>query len=133
MRCLVCGCSRFDPQGYKCALCGGAHGVRKEQCYITEDTKAKLLAHAEELKSFGVELEKQDVLQKSAAADVAGYLALALAFAESLNSGVLRKLILYLREIGISHDEILRFRLSEPEEVSAILSAEEPKDSHLKE
>lgn len=27
LRCLLCGCSRFDPQGYKCALC--VHGVLK--------------------------------------------------------------------------------------------------------
>jgi hypothetical protein len=120
LRCLVCGCSRLDPQGYKCALCGGAPGVRSEQCYITEDTKAKLLAHAEELKTFGITLEEYEPIQKRAG-EVVGYLAFALAVVESLNAGILHKLVLYLREIEIHKDEVLRLRLGKPEEISGIL------------
>jgi hypothetical protein len=131
-RCLLCGCSRLDPQGYKCALCGGALGDRDEQCYVTEDTKTKLLAHAEELTAFGVVLEQQDVIRKVATSDAAGYLALALAVAESLNSGVLRKLVLYLRKVEISKDEILRLRLDEPDVITGILGDEESNDVDLK-
>jgi hypothetical protein len=39
--------------------------------------------------------------------------------------GVLRKLILYLHELAISRDEILRLRLTEPEEVDKILNGKE--------
>jgi hypothetical protein len=122
----------LDPLGYKCALCGGAPGVRYEQCYVTEDTKMKLLAHAEELTTFGVTLEEHDVIQKSVG-DVAGCLGLAIAVAESLDSGVLRKLILYLQKLEIPKNEILRLRLDEPEVITDILSIEESNDSHLKE
>ena len=132
LRCLLCGCSRFDPQGYKCALCGVALGDRDEQCYVTEDTKTKLMAHAEELKVFGVALEQQDVIKKSATSDAAGYLALALAVAESLNSGVLRKLVLYLRRVEIPKDEILRLRLDEPDVITGIFTSEKSNDGDLK-
>ena len=127
IRCLVCGCSRLDSGGYcKCVLCGAASGLRSERCHITEDTKTKLLAHAEELKTFGVVLEEQSVLGKSVSGlQVFG---IALTVADSLDSGVLRKLILYLREIAIPKEEILRLRLAEPEQVSDVLSVEEPND-----
>lgn len=126
IRCVVCGCSRLDSKGYKCVLCGGPPGLRTERCHITEDTKVKLLAHAEELKTFGVTLEEHRILEKSVGGlEVFG---IALAVADSLNSGVLRKLILYLREIAIPKEEILRLRLDEPEQVSDVLSAEEPND-----
>jgi hypothetical protein len=66
IRCIECGCSRLDAEGYKCALCGGAPGVRGEQCYINEDTKAKLLAHAEDLKDFGLAVEEHESLRAAA-------------------------------------------------------------------
>ena len=44
-----------------------------------------------------------------------------LAAADSLDKGVLRKLVLYLHELTISRNEILRLRLSEPEDVDEIL------------
>ena len=127
IRCVVCGCSRLDSQGYKCARCGGPLGVRTERCHITEDTKARLLAHAEELNTFGVTLEEQRPLGKSFG-DICGGIALALAVAESLNSGILHKLILYLREIGIPQEQILRLRLDEPEHISDLLSTDESED-----
>lgn len=49
-------------------------------------------------------------------------MALVLALAESLDDGVLRKLIRYLHELGISRNEILRLRLSEPENVDEELN-----------
>jgi hypothetical protein len=126
LRCIVCGCSRWDPKGYKCALCSGSHGPRSEKCHITEDTKSKLVAHAEELKTFGVTLEKQSILEKSA--DGLAIFGVALALADSLNAGVLRKLVLYLRDLAIPKEEILRLRLDEPEQVLEVLSVEEPND-----
>jgi hypothetical protein len=117
IQCVICGCSRLDAHGYKCARCGGAPAVRTEQCYITEDTKAKLMAHAEELKTFGVTLEEHETLGKHV--DYLGTIGLVLAVAESLNSdaGLLRKLVVYLRDIAIPEDEVLRLRLDEPEPV----------------
>src|SRR6266852_3845250 len=35
IRCVVCRCSRLDSEGYKCALCGGAPGLRTEPCHVT--------------------------------------------------------------------------------------------------
>ena len=132
IRCVKCGCSRLDSEGVKCVLCGGSPAVRSEQCHITEDTKAKLLAHAEELKSFGVTvtLEEHRSLEKSVGGlEVFG---IALAVADSLNSGVLHKLILFLRDnIRIPKEEILRLRLDEPEQVSDVLRGEESERSSL--
>lgn len=128
VRCLVCGCSRLDARGFGiCTLCGGASGLRTEQCYITEDTKAKLLANADELKTFGITLEEQRILGKSV--DPVGAIGLALAVAESLNSGVLRKLVLFLRDINIPDTEILRLRLDEPEQVLNVLKGEDKTDN----
>ena len=65
MRCLVCGSSKFDPEGYKCGRCGKAMGLRSEGCYINEKTKEKLLAHAGELSKFGIKLEEHQTLRKA--------------------------------------------------------------------
>jgi hypothetical protein len=121
-RCLKCGCSRTDARGFlSCVLCGAACGLRTEECYVTDDTKAKLLAHAEELKDFGLTLEEQRSLQKDAKTTIAA-IALAIQIGRELQpGGVLRKLILYLHELAISRGEILRLRLTEPEEVDRIL------------
>jgi hypothetical protein len=104
-----------------CILCGAACGLRTERCYITDDTSATLLAHAEELKDFGLTLEEVRPLQKDASTTIAA-IALAIQIGHELEEGgLLRKLILYLHELAISRDEILRLRLSEPEEVDRIL------------
>ncbi len=130
IRCLECGCSRLDSQGLNCARCGTALGIRDERCYITEDTKAKLLAHSEDLKTFGVTLEEHEILGKHI--DMIGAIGLALAVADSLDKGVLRKLILFLRnKVQIPDEEILRLRLDEPEQVLGILDAEETNDKPL--
>ena len=47
------------PKGIS-VLAVAAHQVFA-RCYITEDTKAKLTAHAEELKAFGVTLEEHAI------------------------------------------------------------------------
>lgn len=118
MRCIACGCSRLDPKGYKCAECGGAPGPRHEQCYVSEKTKDTLRAHVEVLRRYGVALEEYKPLGKSA--DYKGTIALALQIAESLRPGILRKLVGFLWELAIPHEEILRLRLDEPENISRI-------------
>jgi Nucleotide modification associated domain 2 len=120
VRCIACGCSRLDPKGYKCAECGGAPGPRHEQCYVSEKTKDTPRAHVEELRRYGVTLEEYEPLGKSA--DYKGTIALALQIAESLRPGILRKLVGFLWELAIPHEEILRLRLDEPENISEITS-----------
>ena len=122
-RCLKCGCSRTDDLGLlSCALCGAACGLRTEQCYVSDDTKTKLFAHADTLKSFGITLEEQHSLHKDAKTTMTA-VGLGLTIARDLRQGgVLHDLILYLRELLISKDEILRLRLTEPEEVDRILN-----------
>ena len=48
-------------------------------------------------------------------------LALAIAVADSLEHGALRRLLWFLRQIGLPRNEILRLRLDEPEFVSDML------------
>jgi len=120
IRCAICGCSRLDNRGMGCILCFGSPALRTEQVHVTEATKAKLIAHATELGALGVKLEKQQPLQKDPATTVAT-IALALHLADSLESGVLRKLIRYLWGLGIPQDQILRLRLDEPESISKVL------------
>src|SRR4029077_17956731 len=66
-------------------------------------------------------LEEQRSLQKDAKTIMAA-VALAIQIGRELQpGGVLRRLILYLHQLGSSRDEILRLRLTEPEEVDRIL------------
>lgn len=123
IRCVKCGCSRFDPDGVRCALCGGSPALRTEQCYVTQETKATLLAQAEELKAFGVTLEECELLRKDLGTTL-GAVGLVLQISESLSPGVLRRLVLFLRSIAIPENEIIRLRLDEPEKISAIYRAE---------
>ncbi len=125
-RCLKCGSSRTDAGGFlSCVLCGAACGPRSEQCYITDDTKTRLIGHAEELKEFGLTLEEFTPIKKDAKTTIAA-VQLAITLARELQpGGMLRKLILYLRELAISRDEILRLRLTEPEEVDKVLNEED--------
>jgi hypothetical protein len=118
IRCVICGCSRLDTKGVGCAICGGAPGLRTEQVHITEETKAKLLAHARELKAFGVGVEECQLLRKSI--DGITAFGIALAVADSLNSGVLRKLVVYLRDLAIPEEQIIRLRLDEPEKILGV-------------
>jgi len=119
IRCVKCGCSRLDSRGMGCVLCGGSPSVRSEQVHVTDETKIKLLAHADGLKTYGVIVEEQRTFRKVAGAlEVFG---IGLAVADSLNSGVLRKLVLFLRDLAIPEEEILRLRLDEPETISKVL------------
>jgi hypothetical protein len=102
-----------------CILCGGSPSVRSEQVHVTDETKIKLLARADELKTYGVIVEEQRTFRKVAGALEA--FGIGLAVADSLNSGVLRKLVLYLRDLAIPEDQILRLRLDEPEKISELL------------
>ena len=115
IRYVVCGCSRLASEGAGCALCGGS----PEQCHITEETKVKLLAHAKELKVFGVTIGEPRTHRKVVGG--LGAFGIALAITNSLDSGVLHKLIVYLRDIGIPKEQIVRLRLDEPEQASAVL------------
>lgn len=104
-----------------CALCGKSHGPRWERCYITAETQSTLLAHADDLQQFGVTLTEDRPLQKDVGT-IVNVIRLVLQIADSLDKGVLRKLILYLHELGISRNEILRLRLDEPEEVDKLFN-----------
>jgi hypothetical protein len=90
---------------------------------VTEETKAKLRAHTDALRAFEITLEDQDLIRKSVGAiEVMG---LALAIADSLDKGILRKLVIYLSKLEIPKEEILRLRLDEPEVISVILDETE--------
>ena len=116
IRCLVCGSSQWDPEFYKCGRCGSAMGDREEGCYVNEETKKKLLSHATELSKFGIEIEERQTLRKSLGETLAG-ISLVLQIAESIHPNSLRDLVLFLRELAIPKEEILRLRLNEPEQI----------------
>jgi len=65
---------------------------------------------------LGVTLEEQPIVQKNAWHTVEA-VGLVLGVADSLHHGVLQKLVLFLRDIAVPEEEILRLRLSEPEDV----------------
>lgn len=117
IRCLICGSSKWDPKGIKCGRCGAANGLRAEECYVTEETKKKLLDHAAELSRFGIQLKQTKSLRKSADTAIT-VAALVIACADSLHHGVLRELVHYLRdELLLPEKEILALRLDEPEKI----------------
>jgi hypothetical protein len=119
-RCLRCGCSRTDAGGFlSCILCGTACGLRTEAVLLTDDTKAILLAHTEDLKAFGLTLEKCEPLQKDVRT-IATVVNVVLNIATSLDAGVLKKLIHSLHQWGIDRNELQGLRLTEPEEVDEI-------------
>ena len=104
-----------------CALCGKSHGPRWGRCYITAETQRTLLAHADDLQQLGVTLTEEDRPLQKDLGTVVNVIRLVLQVADSLDKGVLRKLVLYLHEWGIHRNEILGLRLAEPEEVDTIL------------
>jgi hypothetical protein len=117
LRCLICGGSRLDPQAYKCDRCGAAIGLRDEPCDVSEETENKLLEHAEELSKFGIKVEQHEGLRKDAATAIA-IAALVIACGDSFDHGVLRKLVLYLKDgLGLPEEQILKLRLDEPEQI----------------
>jgi len=116
LRCLVCGSSQLDPLGYKCGRCGMAIGLRNEKCYVTEETKEKLLAHSSELSKFGIEIQQHESLQKSAGGDLAG-VGIALQIVEAMRPGTLRDLVCFLRKLAVPEEEVLSLRLDEPEQI----------------
>jgi len=120
LRCVRCGCSRLDSEKVGCVLCGGSPSLRSEPCCVTEDTKTKLLAHAEELKDFGVRLDvDREQLRKAYTAEILAGIHLVLYITEKVRPGTIRKLVRYLRHIGISKEEMPRLRLDEPEKILA--------------
>jgi hypothetical protein len=119
LRCVKCGCSRMDSRAMGCILCGGSPSLRSEQVHVTDETRIKLLARADELKALGVIVEEQRTFRKVFGALEA--FGVGLAVADSLDDGVLRKLVLYLRDLALPKEEILRLRLDEPEKISEVL------------
>jgi hypothetical protein len=108
-----------------CARCGGSPAVPWEQVHVDEETKTKLLAHADELKEFGITLEEQHPLGKNAEGTMAA-LALSLHISDSLHHGVLHDLLLRLRDWAIPEEQIIRLRLTEPETVAETLREPTP-------
>jgi hypothetical protein len=130
MRCAICGCSKLDAQGVGCARCGGSPAVPWEQVHVDAETKAKLLAHVDELKAFGITIEQAQLVQKDAGTTLSA-IGLVLTVVESIHPGTLRSIVLYLRDLAIPEEQILRLRLDEPENISKILS-EPPKKEKRK-
>jgi hypothetical protein len=126
IRCVKCGSSHFDAQGVGCVRCGGSPASRSEQCYIDEGTKAKLLAHADELKAQGLTLEEPEQPLKKDAGLVVGTVGLVIQVVETLRPGTFRDLVLKLQDLAIPKEQILRLRMDEPENISKVLS--EPPD-----
>jgi hypothetical protein len=109
-------------------------GLRSERCYITDETRKKLLDNADELSHFGISLEQVRPLQKDAGATIA-IIGLVLAAADSLRSdtGSLRRLVILLRDLAIPEEEILRLRLDEPEQILTYTRMDKPdKALHLR-
>jgi hypothetical protein len=103
--------------------------LRGNQVHVSSETKTKLLAHADELKRFGVTLEMSEPLEKIS--DQIGFttadlICLSLAVGDSLHHGILRSLILFLRDLAIPEEQIIRLRLDEPETISEILQEPTP-------
>ena len=120
IRCAKCGCSRLDSKNVGCVLCGGSPSRRTEPVHINEDTKGKLLAHADELKGLGVRLDvDREPVNKVYTAEILAGAHLVIYIAEKIYPGTLRKLVRYLRHIGISKEEMPRLRLDEPEKILA--------------
>ena len=121
VRCIECGCSRFDVQGFCCALCRKPHGIRSEPCHITAETQRVLVAHAAELQRFGVALTEAEQIRKDAGTLMSA-VGLVVSLSEAVFPGSLRKAVFFLyHELTIPRNEILRLRLSEPEEIDQIL------------
>jgi hypothetical protein len=110
----------MDTGGVRCARCGGPLAVRSEQIHVNEDTNRKLLAHSDKLRTFEVILDPQKPLGKTAEGTMAAA-ALVLHVADSLQHGVQRSLIHYLRDLTIPEEQILRLRLDDPEKISALI------------
>ena len=138
IRCVLCGCSRFDAQGAGCARCGGSPASRSEAVHVNADTKAKLLKHADDLEGFGVTvkqgfgatIERRGGLRKGDLGLITihkGDIALFLAVAESLHPHMLRDLVVFLwKRLHIPEEEIIRLRLEEPERISEQLHGSAP-------
>jgi hypothetical protein len=111
VRCLKCGSSRLDRMGYMCARCGGSAGRRSEPCYVSPQTKRKLLLHAGELSQFGVKFGRESGVFQNWQFSLGD----AIALLEVVQPGTLRAVVRRLRDLAIPVEEILRLRLNEPE------------------
>jgi hypothetical protein len=119
LRCVVCGGSKPDSQGLNCARCGKAMGLRSERCYVTSETKLKLLPRSQELSKFGVSVTSGASMEKRAGVqDAMNAIALVITVTEALRPGTLRDLVQYLRhKLLVPEEDILALRLDEPDEI----------------
>jgi hypothetical protein len=92
----------------------------------------KLLKHANELKKFGITVERDaQPLRKGTDAyawigEALGVLGLVLTVADSFHHGVLGKAVAFLRKKKITADQICRLRLDEPEKILAFYGESNP-------
>jgi hypothetical protein len=100
-------------------MCGGSPAVRGEQVHVSFTAKANLLASEEELKRFGVTLERVKLFIKPVAAPPQPPGLVLTVSHDPFHSHELRELVDHLRYIGISEEELLRLRLGEPEDITA--------------
>src|SRR6267154_3680903 len=117
IRCVKCGCSRLDSENVGCVLCGGSPSVRWEQCHVSAGTRVELSMQRKELERFGIGVEIQKGLAKLMGAPK-GFVVV-LTVGDYLHRTVLRALVSFLRENGVSAEDILRLRLDEPEAIIA--------------
>jgi hypothetical protein len=98
--------------------------VRGEHVRISFAAKASLLGDEENLKRFGVTLERVELFIKPAATPLQPPgLVLSLSN-DPFDSDEIRELVDHLLFIGIPGEEMLRLRLGEPEEIAAHCNAE---------
>jgi hypothetical protein len=121
IRCVMCGCSRWDSKGVGCVLCGGSPSVRDEQVHVGIATKSNLVADARQLENFGVTIREVRCFRKvMGASETSGVV---LEFSEPFEPEILRDLVLHLDYLGIPKAEIFRLRLAEPEQIESALAA----------
>jgi hypothetical protein len=126
VRCVECGCSRWDAGGVGCVLCGGSPATRWEKVHISCETQANLEGSFPDLKTFGVTVEQMrvgEILQKPAGGPEEKRHSIALDFSEPIEPKPLQELVSHLHSLGIPKSEIFRLRLAEPEEIEAGLAA----------
>lgn len=91
-------------------------GMRKEKCYVSEETLNNLLPHAEELATFGITFERHEPLHK-AWGDAVTAIGVGLYIADKVRPGTTQDLVQLLCNCAVPKEEILRLRLDEPEQI----------------
>jgi hypothetical protein len=126
IRCVKCGCSRWDSQGVGCILCNGSPARRSEIVHVSSDTKGKLEGSFPSLETFGLIVEAVPMgepLLKPAGRPAETEHDLRLNFSEPMDPNALQELVSHLHFLGVPKPEIFRLRLAEPEEIESALAA----------